>query len=208
MAEALEKSSPATMALAKRNGSSLMSKMATSSLKTTSTATDSLNAMLGMAQHTPEPKVTMEEEEDFGFPSIEWLSDDADTPSVSFPSMGWLSDDADTPSVSPISLLNDALDIVKDFQRFPKPAAKRRRMGEPQGMVRSKALKSELSSLVTSCSQETTQPVNTNTTKFVLGAWGSMVTARDVTKNLATCSLKCSPFVHTPAVNTGLLLTV
>lgn len=190
MAESLEKSSPATMALAKRTGgSSLMKSMATSTLKTSWAATDSLNAMLSMAQkkNAPEqPKVEVEEEEDFGFPSIAWL-------------------DEDSTSETPVSLLNDALDIVHDFDA-PKPAAKRRRMGEPQGMVRSKALKSDLSSLInTSCSKEATKPVNT-TTKFVLpGAWGSMVANKNI-NSLATLSLKSSPFVHTPTIKS--LLTV
>ena len=190
MAEALETSSPATMALARANGgSSLMSKMATSTLKTTWAATDSLQSMLGLGHKKEEPKQAEEKEDDLAFPSIEWLNDDS-------------------VSESPISILDSALAIIKEdnvFQRSPKPAAKRRRIGELQGMVRSKAMKSQLSSLASSCSKESSTPIPVHSTKFVLGAWGSMVTARDVTSDLATCSLKASPFADTPAVNAGLL---
>ena len=187
MADALETSSPATMALARANGgSTLMSKMATSTLKTTWAATDSLQSMLGLGQKKEEPKKEEEKEDEFSFPSIEWLNDDADATSE-----------------SPLDTLDSALAIIKEDNVFQR-STKRRRMGEPKGMVRSKAMKTELSSLATSCSKESITPVHTST-KFVLGAWGSMVTARDVTSDLATCSLKSSPFVDTPTVNTGLL---
>ena len=39
----------------------------------------------------------------------------------------------------------------------------------------------------------------------VLGAWGSMVTARDATSDISSCPLKASPFVDTTTVNNGLL---
>lgn len=193
MSEALETSSPATMALAKANGgSTLMSKMATSTLKTTWAATGSLQAMLSLGQKQEEPEQSEEKEDGFAFPSIAWLNDDADARTE-----------------NPFDTLDSALAIIKEdhvFQRSPMPQAKRRRIVENQGMVRSKAMKNQLSSLASSCSKESTAsiPVNT-TTKFVLGAWGSVVTARDVTSDLATCSLKSSPFVDTSSVNTGLL---
>ncbi|CAB9523334.1 expressed unknown protein [Seminavis robusta] len=185
MAEALETSSPATLALAKANATTMMKK--SSPLKRTAwAASDSLQSMLAMKhlELVKAKKAVVESEED----------------NVSFPSIGWnLDEDLTAPigSVSPINPLSEALALLKETEA-PQPQAKRRRMGEPSGMVRSKAMTSQLSSLVHSCSHESKFSTLKPLPKFMIGNWGSIVTAREVTSDLATCSLKTtSAFVDT-----------
>lgn len=197
MTEALEtSSSPATLALEKAGGSLLKLESPARTAKTVFAASDSLQSLLSMGNEAVE-QVAGEEEEDFGFPSIEWLADDEDDTSTSS-------------SGDPLGALSNALALIKEdcaFQRSSsKSQSKRRRMGEHQGMVRSKAMQNSLSSLGNSCSKESGPAVNNNTAKFVLGTWGSLVTAREVTHDMATCSLKNSPFdTAAAAINCGLL---
>ena len=189
-------SSPATLALTK------------ATMKPAFAATDCLSAMLALNQGAEEESfkenafpTANNEEEAFGFPSIEWLGDDEDD---SFP------------SGNPLEALSSALKIIKEdnFQRSLKTRkiattampSKRRRTGD-HGMVRSKAMQSSLSSLVASsgCSKESAKAVMP--AQFVLGDWDSMLTAREVTSDFATCSIKTTAGSH-PFERNGGLLTV
>lgn len=190
-------SSPATLALANATNSASLTKM-----KPAFAATDCLSAMLAVNQENAFPAV--DEEEAFGFPSIEWLGDDEDD---SFP------------SGDPLEALSSALKLIKEdnFRRSFKTRKtatttdsmpnKRRRTGD-HGMVRSKAMQNSLSSLVAAssgCSKESAQAVMP--AQFVLGDWGSMLSAREVTSDFATCSIKTTAGSR-PFERNGGLLTV
>jgi hypothetical protein len=184
MTEALDtSSSPATLALAKA-----VPLKRSFPLKTTFGApASSLQSMLAMAHL--ENDFTESEEDNVAFPSIEWNLDEDNT--------------AGNSSGDPLDALTNALAILKNSEDFHfRMSAKRRRMGEPC-MVRSKAVKTQLSSLATSCAKESMMSMP----KFVIGNWGSMVGPREVTSSMATCTLKTTlPFVDTNTVSSSLLI--
>lgn len=179
-------SSPATLALAKADRAAPLKR--SFPLQTTFGAASSLQSMLAMAHM--ENDFVESEEDDVAFPSFEWNLDEDNT-------VGNSSGDA-------VGALSRALAILKENESYQlRMSSKRRCMGEPSGMLRSKAVKSQLSSLANSCAKESNMmPLP----KFVLEQWGSMVISREVTSSMTTCSLKTtSPFVDTHAVSSSLL---